>query len=388
MNRLRICIGLIAASLMVGALPAHAGTSFRSAKVCAQTQSGIKITGVKFKWTYPGTVGGSGTTDSNGCFSTAYLPIGDLSFTYPQFTTQNELTRTQPLVHNSGNAIVRANPTGNVNLTMADPPSISSVRVSMQAPDGEPVSSTLQLFLTSNGLCDVNTSAGPTASKDANAYFLAIFLADWENPDWSGMSQQEVNSHIDWSLVIQPEIRALLDRNGKPVFSGGFYRWTYDPSPKSAFTVRTLQFKKSLRSISYDLCVQGTAVSGSQKLYSYGLLVPSKTVLTYSEFLQGFTGLPSALTAKSGKVVLGTTLRDNRNQPISGMPVMVSEPKASNPNVGKKVGSCKPVLTATTNAQGKATFTLCPTKNTTITVKAPPLGVVSQSITVTKQSLF
>ena len=62
----------------------------------------------------------------------------------------------------------------------------------------------------------------------------------------------------------------------------------------------------------------------------------------------------------------------------------MSEPKVSNPNIGKKVGKCKPVLTTTTNAQGKAMFTLCPTKNTTVTVKAPPLGIVSQSIAVKK----
>jgi len=375
MNRLRICIGLIAAAILVSALPAHAGTTFRTAKVCAQTESGIKITKVKFTWTYPGTVGGSGTTDKTGCFTATFMPVGDVTFKNARFRLQHASVQ-GVREYSSKSYIVPTSTSGPVYVTLPNPMAVYRASVVAKDPSGNVVPSRFRIAVWST----------PTTKCNQLATFEGLQLRAWQVfltddvpvsfrmltfPDWTLGSQQVINSP---SLFFRPP------RKNSPATEAIEIYY-------SRVLAEYKDFNTYIEPCTVRPAIEASAQSGTQKLSVLSDPLGNADqdlVLTYSEYLQGFKGLTTVLKAKTGKAALTSTLRDNQNQPMVGIPVTVSEPKSTNPNIGKKVGSCKPVLTATTNAQGKATFTLCPTKNTTVTVKAPPLGIVSQSITVTK----
>jgi len=374
MTKLRICIGLIATALIVGELPAHAGTTFRTAKVCAQTESGMKIINVKFTWTYPGTVGGSGTTDKTGCFTAGFLPVGEVSFSTERTFDVTFNLDTPVRKYRYEAQKVQVLQAGSVSIHYPDPIVAFKIDAEAEDPSGHSVLSTFKLY----GLKSGDTEACRGQAIRGVQYLLTnlsegVYLHDPDIVDSLG----EEYEHVDLDPTL-PWTQGIVNKPRESVGPASFYL--------SRFNFSFIFVNgASLTSCNVVPQITATAVSGTQKLTtSVTILSEGKTILKFSEYLQGFIGLPKTLKAKSGKITLITTLHDNQNQPISGTPVKISEPKSSNPNIGKKVGSCKPVLTATTNAQGKATFTLCPTKHTTVTVKAPPLGIVSQSITVTK----
>ena len=386
MTKLRICIGLFATALLIGALPAHAGISFRTAKVCLQLEGGTKLSGVVIKWSPPGFASGKGTTDKNGCFTAQYLPVGLIEFKYQGFIYPNFLKGNQPLYHQGGSITEDVKPSGTISLVLPGPPASVDVLASLRDPSGNSIASTMSYFLTATGMCNEESSGGDGGLRNSNMNhsndnvgWLRYFLTD----RWLGREWNDPTPKVTWGYML-PNARLFLDRKNRPVWRVMWWATVKVTKPQSIWDLRSFETSRLISGRTINLCIKASASSGGQKLVAYGKVQQPETILTSTSYLQGFKNLPISLKVKSGKVTLATTLHDSQNQPMSGIPVTVAEPKATNPNIGKKVGSCKPVLTATTNAQGKATFTLCPTKNATVTVKAPPLGIVSQSITVSK----
>ena len=357
MTKLRICLGLIATALLLGALPAHAGTTFRTAKVCAQTQSGIKITGVKLTWTYPGTVGGSGTTDKTGCFTAQYLPVGNVTLENRPFNFKQISTKNQTYTFKVQSISIVVSRAGIVQVNLPDP-KVQQVGLRFLDPSDNPV------VISSIAVVAVPTEASNCDASDFLWFSPLVMGATyWEKKSANDAFFSSIFGGPTSMAIRQPDDDYRNFKSDRILFSDISSRQVY----------RT-----------YKPCIRARAKSGSQQIETFSFATLPVTTLTFSGYLPGFQRLPGVLKAKSGKVTLTATLRDNQNQPIWGMPVAVSESKVSNPNIGKKVGSCKPALAAKTNPQGKVTFTLCPTKNTTVTVKVPPLGIVSQSIKVTK----
>ena len=366
MTRLRIGIGLIATALLVGALPAHAGTTFRTAKVCAQTQSGIKITNVKFNWAFPGTVGGFGTTDTTGCFKVRFLPIGQVAFSNQIFSMplpgastfmyQNRIRMGQQIYYLAKTRTVNVRETSPVQLLFPDIGPLTKFAFKVQDLNGTQMSAYISLIALNKG-------------HDCTAQgYLPDSFEDFRNFVFDSQD------YADRSIAIPPLGR--MDQYPDHMFNSIFVK-------AMDFKLFTIGLQTS------QICIVARFPLGQNPnateftTVAIPFLSPT-TKVVYPGYVEAFIGLPVSLSTKSGKVTLTTTLHDDQNQPVSETPVTVSESKASNPNISKTVGSCRPVLTAITNAQGKAKFTLCPTKNTTVTVKAPLLGIVSQSIAVTK----
>lgn len=395
MTKLRICIGLIAAALLVGAVPANAVTT-RFALVCAQLKTGEKITGVKFGWASPinfensympgwlsSTVSGTATTDKSGCFGRE-IPTGKVAFRYGFYPIDTSVSNSEQtlFVTMVRPLIVDVPISGVVTVTLPRLPyyKLLSSQISARDPNNALIPSS---FAFKGVAADVGCNKSSfDASFDTQP--MSIFLTYGSDQAGFGLSSLVLAAGVrKRSSYIWVDMPFPIDRtynrslrvsndlgfgaNGKIRFKGFKSSWKYPESD-----------------ILYQTCMRAKANFGGKSIEGYSFLSFPKTSIKYDAFLAGFNELPEQVKARSGKVALVTRLHDSTNLPIAGVQLNVSEPKASNPNIGKKVGSCKPVLTATTNAQGKATFTLCPTKNTTVTVKAPPLGIVSQSIAVKK----
>ena len=379
MNRLRICIGLIVAALIACTLPAYAGTTFRTAKVCAQTESGVKITKVKFTWTYPGTVGGSGTTDKTGCFTAQYLPVGDVAFTNSRFSTPLKGFTSQKVTYLSIARTIAVAKSGNVVVSFSELQTMSTT-LKVQNEFGDVLPTSFELTPSDDGVDEscrnafygFDPATGALGNWIANVRRFVFFRKYFSDGDDSTRP----------TYGIYP-IATDLDISAQQPWNNGQSEYRWQTFGDKSFKELQVAF---IRSDNANICVQAFIGSGNRvygQNWVSGLVKFPETTFTVYPAKPGFSQIALSGADKLGRVTLTVKLH-GESEWTSDMPLIVSEPKASNPNIGKKVGSCKPVLTATTNAQGKASFTLCPTKNTTVTVKAPPLGIVSQSITVTK----
>jgi len=389
MTKLQMCIGLFASVLLVSAVPAQAGTSTTIAKVCAEFKSGAKVAGVKFGWHYPAEAGpvpqpggywlrntdginGMGTTDKKGCF-VSKMPIGLVAFRYGYFSVGTFSARGQSLVSISQRPHLAKVPIhGTVKFVLPDIPSqrLLSSELVARDPSGSVIVSNFEYTV-------VPESSGCNSESSKNKMFALLNTL---------VKYGDLNAESGYAsdfLLLNSNVRGRAgynwdDNSGRnmSVDISSTNIGTND-SGKVNFKVFRATYEVSDPKETYRTCITATAKFDSTEVVGYSFLTFPITTIRYTGYLPGFSGVPEVVKAKSGKATFTTTLHDDENKPITGMTVWV------NPYLNKRVGSCKPVLTATTNAQGRATFTLCPTKNMTVTLKGP-LGIVSPSIPVTK----
>ena len=448
MAKLRICIGILIGAVLVAALPARAGTIFRTAKVCAQTQSGIKITNVKFHWSYPGTIGGSGTTDSKGCFTQQFLPIGEVTFSNVPFILPHQITPVRQTaisvsVHATGDVLlllhdqapIFRNATvcvqtllgtklSGLKITWTYPSSVGGSGVTGKTgcytasylPIGDVMfqapSSTLTYKLDPESVItypakEITVTVGTTGTvvlpyEDVNPVTASVQALD---PDGKPLTSDyyfySPASYGNCSQTWQTETGRYSLQNTKKAFTFG--QITVLPKSQSAIAAQTDYYGKpvtlghgsTIRYLVRDpstlpstgfiiFCLAAVATKGGSQVLAIQRFTDVSTTLHYTNYLAGFSNVPKALSGKSGKVTFTTTLLGDQHQPLGEIPVVITETKSTNPNIGKPLRTCRPTLVTTTNSEGKATFILCPTKNTTVSLKAPTLGLFSDSITVKK----